>query len=288
MEKLIYTNSKGESVEISHSSLYFLQSVDGLGAIRNHLYTNKGIAQDGVTVVGQSLDFRDITIVGKIEDTNKDNALQLRQKLLRVFNPKLGGVLRYQLGDFIREIDCKIEHAPNFPASDSAFKPFIIQLFCPNPFWRNVDETKEEIALWVGDFEFELELTEDGIEMGHRELSLIVNVLNRGDVPCGMKIEFKALATVVNPSLINVNTQEYLKLNKTMSAGEVITVTTGFGSKKVLSSLNGVISNAFNYLDLGSTFLHLDVGDNLFRYDAEENLDNLEVSIYFTPIYLGV
>src|SRR5665648_504005 len=43
----------------------------------------------------------------------------------------------------------------------------------------------------------------------------------------------------------------------------------------------------YNYIDLGSTFLQLDVGDNLMRYDADTGIDNLEVSIYFTPQYLG-
>ena len=103
-----------------------------------------------------------------------------------------------------------------------------------------------------------------------------------------MRAEFKALATLTNPSILNVNTQEFIKINKTMVAGEVLTVTTHFGAKKVESVLNGVTTNAFNYIDFGSTFLQLDVGDNLMRYDADTNLDNLEVSIYYTPQFLGV
>jgi len=103
-----------------------------------------------------------------------------------------------------------------------------------------------------------------------------------------MEIRFKALATVVNPLLFNVNTQEELKINKTMTAGEAIIVTTHFGNKRVESWLNGVSTNAFNWLDLSSNFLQLDPGDNLFRYDADEGLDNLEVDIYYIPQYLGV
>jgi hypothetical protein len=158
----------------------------------------------------------------------------------------------------------------------------------PNPFWQDINATKTEIAIWRGAFEFPLELVEEGIELGYREPSLIVNILNKGDVATGMRIQFKALATVENPSLFNVNTREYIKINKTMSTGEIITVTTGFGDKKVYLDNNGVVTNAFNYIDLNSTFLQLEVGDNLFRYDADEGIDNLEVSIYYTPQYLGV
>ena len=117
---------------------------------------------------------------------------------------------------------------------------------------------------------------------------MIVNVLNKGDVATGMRIQFKALATVENPSLFNVNTRDYFKINKIMEAGEVITVNTHFQNKKVELNKNGVISNAFNWIDFQSTFLQLDPGDNLFRYDADEGLGNLEVSIYFNPQYLGV
>ena len=73
-----------------------------------------------------------------------------------------------------------------------------------------------------------------------------------------------------------------------MVAGEVIKVNTNIGSKKITKVLSGVETNILNYIDLNSVFLQLDVGDNLFRYDAEENLNNLEVSIYYNPYYLGV
>ena len=165
---------------------------------------------------------------------------------------------------------------------------FVIDLIAPNPYWQDLTQSRSDIAIWQGAFEFPLEIPEEGIEMGYREPSLIVNVLNLGDVSCGIKIQFKALATVISPSLFNVNTREYINVNKTMEAGEVITVTTGFGDKRVQLIKNGVTTNAFNWIEPTSSFLQLDPGDNLLRYDADEGIDNLEVSIYFTPQYLGV
>lgn len=132
------------------------------------------------------------------------------------------------------------------------------------------------------------ELSKTGIIMGLREPSLIVNALNTGNVESGMIIEFKALGTLTNPSILNVETQEFFKVNKSMVAGEVITVNTNIGAKKVIDNLNGVETNILNLIDLDSTFLQLRVGDNLLRYDADTNLDNLEVNIYYNPFYLGV
>lgn len=286
MPKLTYTNERGQSIILGDSAPLLVTKMDGLGSVQNTIYRHKALSQDGTTATGSTLDERELSIEGVILST--DSALYRRQ-LIQVFNPKLKGTLQYEKGSLVKKISCRAEMAPELPSDYSVkYQKFLITLLCPNPFWQDIEQIKAEIALWVGDFSFPLELSETGIEMGYREPSLIVNVVNNGDVECGMRVEFKALATVVNPSILNVDTQEYIKIDKTMEAGEVLTVTTYFGAKRVESVLNGVTTNAFNNIDLNSTFLQLEVGDNLFRYDAESGLDNLEVSIYFTPQYAGV
>ena len=289
MAILKYVNSDNKSIKLGNSSPFLITTVDGLGSPQNEIYTQKSPYQDGVTATHSSLGSRNIVIEGKIIDNNRENRQSYRYKLLSAFNPKLDGKLIIDLGNVKRQIDCIVEQAPYFSSkAERNYQDFSINLIAPNPYWQDIATTKEEVAIWRGSFEFPLELVEEGIEMGYREPSLIVNILNKGDVATGMRIQFKALATVENPSLFNVNTREYFKINKTMGAGEIITVTTGFGDKRVELNKNGVVSNAFNWIDLNSTFLQLEPGDNLLRYDASSGLDNLEVSIYHTPMYLGV
>lgn len=281
-EKLTYLNEKGQSVEFSVRSPFFCSELSGQDGIKNNIYTSKGAGQDGVTVTGESLDVRNIVVQGTVRGDTERNRLIL----LSILNPKLKSKLIYVNAGVEKYIDCMVEKAPTI--TKERWPKYLVSFFCANPYWQDAEEAKEEIALWVGDFSFPLEIIATGIEMGHREPSLIVNTFNGGDVECGMRVEFKALATLTNPSILNVNTQEFIKINKTMVAGEVLTVTTHFGKKKVESTLNGVTTNAFNFIDLGSTFLQLDVGDNLFRYNADTGIDNLEVSIWFVPQYLGV
>ena len=289
MAILKYINNNNKSIELGNAAPFLVTTIDGLGSPQNEIYTQKSPYQDGVTATHSSLGSRNIVIEGKIIDNNRENRQSYRYKLLSVFNPKLDGKLIIDLGSAQRQIDCKVEQAPYFSSnSEQNYQNFSISLLAPNPYWQDTSTTKEEIAIWRGAFEFPLELFEEGIELGYREPSLIVNVFNSGDVSCGMRIQFKALATVVNPNLFNVNTREYFKINRTMEAGEVITVTTHFQNKKVELNKNGVISNAFNWIDLNSTFMQLEPGDNLLRYDADDGIDNLEVSIWHTPQYLGV
>ena len=282
VEKLTYLNEKGQSVEFSVWSPFFCSEITGIDGIKNNIYTSKGAGQDGVTVTGDSLDIRDIAVQGTVRgDTEKNRLI-----LLAIVNPKLKAKLIYVNAGVEKYIDCKVEKAPTI--TKEAFPKFLVSFFCPNPYWQDTTEAKAEIASWIGGFSFPLELVTGGIEMGTRSPSLIVNVNNKGDVECGMTVQFTAEATLTNPSILNVTTGEYIKILKTMVAGEVLTVTTHFGNKKVTSALNGVTTNAFNFIDLGSTFMQLNVGDNLLKYDASTNVANLTVVIYYVPAYLGV
>lgn len=276
-----YENERGDSITLSYyEDDYILKDISGLDTLNNQINLIKGINNDGSMFTNMSVVEREISVSGMFLYNN-----DLRKKLLRVFNPKLKGKLHCLNNDKV--IECYIESTPLIKAN-GYIQDFNIELICPNPYLSDEKETKVTIAKWRAAFKFPMQLKTPGILMGVKEPSLIVNVFNAGDVRCGMKIEFIAKGTVKNPSLFNVNTREYIKLNRTMIAGEKITINTNYGNKKIESLINGVTKNILNYYDLTSTFLQLDIGDNLFRYDAEENLSNLEVSIYFTNQYLGV
>lgn len=288
MKKLKYINSLGSELQITNFAPFLLLNFTEKGKIT--IYNKKSMSQDGSTYLGNTIDISDKTMEFAVIAESEEELIVYRNKINKVFNPKLGeGYLVYT--DDVKKImsKCIIDSMPYFTAVNSKVNKCLISLTACNPFWMDTIESKTEIALWKGDLEFDLEIPEsDEIIMGHREPSLIVNVLNDGDVECGIRVEFKALATIENPSIVNVYTQEFFKINKTMESGEIITLNTSFGNKRVESSLNGTITNAFNYIDFESTFLQLSIGDNLFRYNADSGIDNLEVTIYYTPQYLGV
>lgn len=291
-ETLTYTNERGESIVFSSASSYHVnfKDISGLSDVRNAIYSTNSMGQDGDTYLGYRIESRDIDIVGHIKERDRNAAQNLRRKLNRILNPQYEATLTYEFGSFKRVIGCKIDDAPIFKRKP-IFEQFTIQLSCLNPFWREEAETREDIATWIGGFEFPvpkgLEIT-DGWQIGYRQPSLIVNVYNSGDVKSGIRIEFRALGALTNPQLLNVDTQEYIKLNISLEAGDVLTVSTGYGEKAVKLKRGGITSDAFRYLDVDSSYLQLAVGDNLFRYSAATNAENLEVSIYHNNLYLGV
>lgn len=290
-EKLTYINSRGETLEFSITSKYHCnvsKDVTGLSGIENTIYSTNSMGQHGDTYISQRFEPRDISIKGNINSTDKDRVLELRRNAEKILNAELNAKLVYTYKDFVRVIDCKVDGKPTFKRS-KVFEQFTIPLTCCSPFWREEAETKKDIAVWVDSWEFDFEIPEEGIELGYRAPSLIVNAYNEGDVKSGMRIEFRAIGTVNNPSLLNVNTQEYIKLiNTTMVAGDVITVNTDYGKKGAILTREGQETDYFKYIDVESTFMQLDIGDNVFRYDAESGLNALEVTIYHYNKYLGV
>lgn len=289
-EKLTYINSRGETLEFSITSVLHCnvsKDVTGIAGIDNTIYKTNSMGQHGDTYISQRYEARDITIVGNINSRSKDRVLELRRKVEKILNAELDAKLVYTYKDFVRVIDCKVDGRPQFKSS-KVFMQYSIPITCCDPFWREEAEARKDIAAWVPSWEFDFELPEEGMELGYREPSIIVNVYNEGDIKSGMRIEFRAIGTVVNPILLNVNTQEYIKVNATMEAGDVITVNTDYGSKGATLEREGETVDYFRYIDVDSTFIQLDIGDNVFRYDAESGATALEATIYHNNKYLGV
>ncbi len=251
----------------------------------NHFKSN-GIGQNGDYHIGANLQSRNLTVSGYI-NANVNDFKKIKRELISIINP-LHEFKIIKDGYMIKGYPTStIRFSHNQNENFAGLYQFLIDFYCPIPFWNDESDTKATISYWKGNFKFPMNIGSKGIIMGYKSPSLIVNVKNCGDVETGMKIEFKALGALESPSLFNVNSREYIKINKDMVTGEKIIVNTNYGQKKIQSTLNGETKDILNYLDLSSTFLQLSTGDNLFRYDAESNLNNLQVNIYYNPKYLG-
>ena len=290
-ERLIYTNANGGSIEFSIMSDFYVnvaKDVTGISDVKNTIYSTSSMGQHGETFISQKINSRDIDITGYINRSDKDNMLTLRRAMQKILNPELDATLTYIYGNFRKVIDVKVDNAPVFKYS-KVLEQFTVQFTCPSPFWRDETETRKDIASWVGSFSFALEIPKDeGIQFGYRQPSVIVDVYNEGDVKTGMRVAFRATGTVEKPLLLNINTGEYIQVNATLSAGDVVTVNTEYGNKGATLASGGSTSDYFRYIDVDSTFMQLEIGDNVFRYNAAAGLDALEVTIYYSPKYLGV
>lgn len=281
---ICYINQDGASVTLRQFKPFFITRIDEAGRVRQTINTFHAPEQDGEFYISSTLDMRNITLEGNILADSIDETFTFRQRLLKIFTPKLRGTLVYRN----LQISCIVEEA-SFTASNVSRAPaFFISLLCPSPFFEALNDIRAELASWQENFQFPLEIVPPGIELGIRQPSQIITIENFGDVSCGCEVVFQALGTVATPELRNLDTGEYIKINTTMENGEEIHVFTHFAGKRVTQVIGTTETNAFPLLDVGSTFIQLAAGRNTLRYDAEQNMDLLEVSIYYRPQFLGV
>lgn len=296
VDKMKITNSSGDSITFGrHFCLYDHFDLSGLVANVNYADSTA----DGATYQRTRLDIREFDLPFYIDRKGRADWWIEEQRILayKVFNPKKNP-LRIDITTPAGKeyyLHANLQGAPFFPteleSENELFQDGLLQFTANDPYIYESTVQSVDVATWIGAFEFPLEIPEEGIEMGYREESLIANVKNDGQESTGMLIRFRANGTVVNPSLINVNTYEEFKLNYTMLGGDVIEVSTYPGRKTITLIRNNVRSSIFHARQLLSKFLQLEVGDNLFRYDAEngqDGLNNLEIQIQFTPRLIGV
>lgn len=295
VENVILLNKATQTMfelDVSTTPYYILDTVDW-GQVEGNHHSYKYVNQIGVFVTGTSLETRDVSVTGWIIAKTEIQMNERKKMLNRFVNPQQLIKLTYKEYDLEFLPNTSVKYSATLVENNEVVCRFKIEGLCPDPLFKENTENRVAAATTFGMFHFPLIINKTQqnppqIVFGLRQPSLFISVYNSGAVRTGMQMVFKATGTVKNPSFINVFTQEFFKINKTMVAGETITINTIIGEKKVIGILDGAEHNYFKYRDLDSTWLQLEVGDNLFRYDADENIDGLEAYIYFYNRYLEV
>lgn len=288
MFKLIFTNSRGQSVEL-FGSPFRLSKVEGLGEVGAEIQSQKAPFQDGETFVGVTLEPRYLTIEFKIYGNNSEDTEKKRRFISSVFNPRLGvGQLEYIRGDETKLINVSAESVPSFPDGDSnrgtTFQKTLLFLKAPNPYWQSV-ENVEQLVVWEGGLTFPLRLPTKFASQSESKAKIL---LNEGDADTPLRIEFNGPATA--PIRIeNQTTGEYIQVNQSLVAGERLEISTAFGQKRVEKVLeDGTRFNAFHYIKRGSTFFNLIPGNNLLDYSTGEDYERAAVAITWNNRYVGI
>lgn len=295
VERIILRRTKNQEelvLDMVSTPDFILKSVDW-GSVKGTHHSYKYVNQIGESVENTSLGTRPIKIEGWVVATNESNMTLLKRKLNSFVNPQEAITILYKKYKINFVPDETVKYSVNAAENNEFFCKFQIDGTAPNPLFFDDFETTSAFVTTAPTFHFPMVLSQSlpdgGLTFGKRTASLIVNLVNEGSVPVGMKIVFKANGTVVNPSLINVNTQEEFTIDKTLVANEEIEITTNIGEKSIKGKIgNNDYTNYFMYKNVDSSWLQLEIGDNLFRYNAESGIDNLDVFIYFYNQYLEV
>ncbi|MFL0365385.1 phage tail family protein [Pseudobacillus sp. 179-B 2D1 NHS] len=283
MERLIFTSVNGEVIRFDGPPFY-LSKVNGLGDVEAETQLQKAPYQDGSILLDSVLGERTIPIEFLIvQDDGYHDVSASRIQIAKAFNPKLGlGTLRYENDHIVREIKAVADSVPVYPDGPRTerIQKGLINLICPDPYWRSLNVTEEPAFEPLFQFPFEGEF-QMGVQRDRRIIT------NDGDAPAPLQIEF--FGPALNPIIMNNTTGEFIKVNQELLEGEVMKIDTSDSSKSVVFvGVDGTERNVFNWIDLNSTFFKLVIGENDIEYTADSDIQGAIVNIRYSKLYTAV
>lgn len=287
MQKVKFTNSKGESLDFGITPPLVLQRIEGTGNVDADLQSQKSPYQDGKTLLGVNLEPRELFLQTTILSGDRERMFELREEVQKVFNPNLGnGLLEYSTPNGSKYINAVADGSPVFSKYAGESTVCQITLIAHNPFWYDIKENEHEFQTpYLPMFEFPFFTTEEEpIEFGLEQE--VVEVMNSGTTSTPLIIEF--FGGLKNATLTNRTTGDFITIKKELLVGEVLTINTSFGQRKIeVDKIDNGTENGFKYLTFDSKFLQLEEGLNIIKYSAESE-SNATVRMRWNNRYLGL
>lgn len=285
MQSIIYSNVRG-SVTIAQTAPYFLQEINGISALNVDIISQKAPYQNGSTYINSYLGERNIDVTILINAENETALTATKKTLTHLFTYGIESTLTYS--DGVNSYNIAVVPTQGIEFSQSVkypnYQTCFVRLVAHSPYLYDTTETISELTITSGGVEFDLELS-DTNEF-ETEGNATVNLVNLGDISTHIQVTFEGPVTLAK--ITNVSTGEYIEIAKSLKAGEKLIINTEHGKKSVLFD-NGVTQvNAFQYINLNSTFFELVPGTNVIKYSTGFVLNNPKVTTKFKNIYLGV
>lgn len=282
MYTLIVENKYGQQLELTHNTAYSITDIDGLQPSDAIINSTKNANADGSVYNSSYTDDKTIIITMAINAPVELNRINLYRYFKSKFPVRLfyknntrdvyidGYVQRVQIGFFDKKQTVQIT------------------IFCPEPYFKSVDDLYQDFANVESLFEFPFDIEAEGVEFSMIDPNTEQSIINGGDVDTGVIISIHATGPVITPKIYNVDTGESMIVNVTMADGDDILIDTRRNRKGIHLTSNGVTTNIIGDLADGSTWFQLIPGDNLFTITADATPENMQVSFTVTELFEGV
>ena len=292
MQKVIYINAYGESIEFSAQPPVLLRSVSGFSGAEASAVSAQGAYQSGVTLMRLQLPARRVQVQFDIlPQANREAFYAQRMRIERVLSPgrsmrggKTGMLLyqndagRWQIGAVP---DGGVVYGKRVCHASAENK---VSFLCPNPMLMSEQPLSAQLRMGAGGFELPTALP---IRLGSRRFSTAVRNEGTADTPVTVTI----YGTGEAPALVNHTTGARLAVTRIISQGERLVIQTDPRELScVLIRQNGETEDAFGYLDPSaavSAFL-LAPGVNELEYRPSVASAGSRVEIEWRSCYEGV
>lgn len=278
---LKYENDIG-SVDFSVASGFVVEQATSYGAQNVDFDTTRSNREIGETLQHQSVSPKTLTIRG----TLLGDCAAARDQMNHVLAPLAKGRLIY---NNTSSMEVYVKTSPDIERY-SANARFSVSFYAPFPYWVEKDKVNQVLVGYEPQFQFPWNISDPNpFYMSKLAQVGYVTVTNEGEAPVGWTISFLALSAVKNPYVQSIDTGETVKVLKTMTENETLTISTeGEELTVTLTAADGTVADGFEYIDIDSVPFRLSLGENHIKTDAEEGGTGLRASISFRPAYAGV
>lgn len=270
---------------------YWLGPVDW-GQVQGQHQAYSYYNQVGESIVSTTVLPRSISITGWVLG-DAVYSLQSRCDFLNAF---ISPVDDYDLEYSGRKIqfrpDSSVAYSREILRNNEKVRRFLIQGTCPHPLFSGAEDTAVGFDFSGKLFHFPTDFgRKTPLVFGTTEKAYRVDIYNSGGFSTGITAQIEFSGTVQNPRIWNLKTEKYIGVNRTFSRFERLEICTLAGDKHItLYKADGSSENLIKYRDVQTTWIQLEPGANRLSLDCE-NLDqrpNMDVTIYYTPLYLEV
>ena len=279
--RLVGANS---SLELNSptTSIYLQEELEGLStlpAIRETKGMNIGM--DGGWTSAQFYEPRLVTIKGVIADKDVSVVELRRRQLIQILSEKKPRLEFQTEAGNLYELDVVVAGLTmpiNKILTSSYFK---ISLRADDPLiYDNTSSTGREAILnrstnASSGFPINFPIN---FQLGNYESRPTINNFGTSTVYPVITVT----GELTNPEIVNITTNEYFKINTTISSGSVAVIDT--------QAHTLVIDGVTSYSDIadGSSWIHLQPGNNEFFLTSDENTDTGYATISYRVGYMGV
>ena len=284
MYTLTVQNPRGETLKLTQDeSNYQIVRIDGLNPPKANINSTQIAGMDGSRFKSAYVNMRNVVVLIAINSDVEKNRL----RLYSFFGT--GKWCKLYYANDSRNVYCE-GYCEAIDCSLFDIKQQLqISIICPDPYFKSLTEIVNDISKTFSAFTFPFAIAESGIEFSIIESHREAEVINPGEITCGVIIRMRAeIDGIVNPIIRNVTTGEFLGVETTLNHGDVLEINTNKGQKAIIKYVNDIPQNEINGLMDGSTWFQLEPGVTKYYYEADANETYLKIEFVHNILYEGV
>lgn len=277
--KFINLNTGKEIIMDGDRADYLIDTDNGSidwGEIQAKHSTFNFPTQIGSYISSSSLEDREVSFFGYVLGGNIQDLRRKKRLLSAFFNPLHDIEIQAAGYSLFGKAQANIVYGKEYPENNTAFCKFTISLLCNQPLWQTSKPLSMNITVLQPGWKFPWIMVNEkgkGTIFGKRRRALLQQLTNSGATSVGAVITIHALGIVNNPELKLVETQEFIHINKTLSEGEDIVISTVDGERYIRGRKdeNSPWESYLEYLDLDSSWVQLPVGTVTIGFSTYES-----------------